>query len=160
MGAQDEFERVRTALHAEEQALAEELDRIEAEARAAVDASVEQVRADLATQSDRIREAIAQQRDELEEQDAQRRAELDEIDAELSTPVDELGARAAGDVSDGDAHVDEPVDEDTHADRDEIAVAVDEDGVGEQHVVHVDHVTHGDDEAPHAATVDEVDRGD
>lgn len=61
MSVDQEFERVRTALRAEEHALAREFERIDAEARAAVDASVQHVRTELATQADRIREAIAQE---------------------------------------------------------------------------------------------------
>ena len=84
MGVDEEFERVRTALRTEEQALARELDQIDAEARATVDASVEHVRAQLATQADRIREAIAQQREEVEA----RQEEFRDEDAEWTEALD------------------------------------------------------------------------
>ena len=87
MGVDEEFERVRTALRTEEQALARELDQIDAEARATVDASVEHVRTQLATQADRIREAIAQQREEVEA----RQEELRDDEAEW-TAADDAGA--------------------------------------------------------------------
>ena len=101
MGVDEEFERVRTALRTEEQALARELDQIDAEARATVDASVEHVRAQLATQADRIREAIAQQREEVEA----RQEELRDDEAEW-TAADDAGADGgleADDAVDGDA---------------------------------------------------------
>lgn len=60
----DEFERVRAALRAEEHALAEELDRIDADAKEVVDVTAQYVRDQLATQAQRIRAAIAQQREE------------------------------------------------------------------------------------------------
>ena len=77
MGVDEEFDRVRTTLRAEEQALAREFDRIDAEARATIDASVEHVRTELATQADRIREAIAQQRAEVEARAAESAQELE-----------------------------------------------------------------------------------
>ncbi|MBO3089456.1 hypothetical protein [Cellulomonas dongxiuzhuiae] len=81
MGVDEDFERVRTSLRLEEQALAREFDQIDAEARATVDASVEHVRTQLATQADRIREAIAQQRAEVETRSRELREEVEAQDA-------------------------------------------------------------------------------
>lgn len=114
MGVDEEFERVRTSLRLEEQALAREFDQIDAEARATVDASVEHVRTQLATQADRIREAIAQQREEVEARSRELREEVEaqeveaheveaqEVEAEDATPTEEVSP------SDGTDPADEP----------------------------------------------------
>ncbi|MCC2336130.1 hypothetical protein [Cellulomonas wangsupingiae] len=98
MGVDEEFERVRRSLRTEEQALAQEFERIDAEARAAVDASVEHVRTELATQADRIREAIAQQRDELEARSEALRHDVE--DAPDDTVADDVDAAPDGATED------------------------------------------------------------
>ncbi|QGQ18066.1 hypothetical protein GC089_00760 [Cellulomonas sp. JZ18] len=89
---EEAFDRVRASLHAEEARLAAELERTEAEARAAVDAAVTAVKEDLATQAERVRAAIAEQRDAVV-------AEGERVSAELD-------AQAEADVPDGDVPLD------------------------------------------------------
>lgn len=114
MGVDEQFEQVRTALRAEERALVAELERIDAEARAAVEASVAHVRAELATQADRIREAIAQQREEVEALADERRDDVEddggagegagtvEDDVDQVTPGGDDPQETIGDVERGD----------------------------------------------------------
>jgi len=122
MGVDEDFERVRTALRTEEQALAQEFERIDAQARATVDASVEHVRAELATQADRIREAIAQQRHDVEAHSEQLRQEVEGLeptgeDAEATGEDAEATAEGTGPT--GDAVVPAVDGDPTHADQTE-----------------------------------------
>ena len=107
MSVDQEFERVRTALRAEEHALAREFERIDAEARAAVDASVQHVRTELATQADRIREAIAREHVEA----AARQEELIASVAEAAPVTDD---EHATDEHTADGQADEDTDDERH----------------------------------------------
>ena len=172
MGVDEEFERVRTALRTEEQALARELDQIDAEARATVDASVEHVRAQLATQADRIREAIAQQREEVEarqeefrDEDAEWTEALDAgagLDAGTDEP-EHTGDGGAEHTDDGGAeHTDDGGAEHTDADRAEHA-AEDDDAESTAYVEQrdgtgVEQVSSGTDEPDDL--IGDVERGD
>lgn len=136
MGVDQEFERVRTSLRTEEQALAREFEQIDADARAAVDASVQQVRTELATQADRIREAIAQQREEVE---ARSQELLDELETAEPSDGGEDGSADDGTSTDDDV---------SHA-----AGEVDQpDGTG------IEQVSPADDEP--GETIGDVERGD
>ncbi|SFJ64834.1 hypothetical protein [Cellulomonas sp. KH9] len=184
MGVDEEFERVRTALRTEEQALAQEFERIDAEARATIDASVEHVRTELATQADRIREAIAQQRAEVEARTEELSEELTEAAAQSApdggavphdedvaddegvdddegaavvadgTVVEETAVTAGEDVTD-DIPADYP--DDIEWDEEPVTDAT---RVEQADGTDVDRMTTGGDDLPPAGTVDGVERGD
>ncbi|MBF0688463.1 MAG: hypothetical protein IR158_11960 [Cellulomonas sp.] len=165
MGVDEEFERVRTALRVEEQALAREFEQIDQEARAAVDASVAQVREQLATQADRIREAIAQQREEVAAHSEELRAEVEGDGEDLTGPP--AGADEATDVTDGPEAVDgsgEPDAADEPHAADETHPAHEQDPTGDPHSLQqsdgtsVEQVTHGGDESDER--IGDVERGD
>lgn len=156
MGVDEEFERVRTVLHAEEQAMAQEFARIEAEARATVDASVDHVRTELATQADRIREAIAQQRAEVEAENERLRAEADTELPETVLPETELPETELPrtDVTDAAGPTQEEPDDGTGDGGDHVEL------VEADRTEVVEHVTTGDEPADADGRIDGVERGD
>lgn len=99
MSVENEFDRVRMALRAEEEQLARELERIDAAARASVEAAAEHARTELATQADRIREAIAQHRVDVW---AQYREPMDDVrDDESGDGLPDEGPRPGDDAAVG-----------------------------------------------------------
>lgn len=166
MGVDEEFERVRTALRAEEAQLARELDQIDAEARATVDASVEHVRTQLATQADRIREAIAQQRQEVEARQEELREDEAEWTGELegeALAADGESADVDGATADGEVVVEDLDGADDGTLVDDEPVAVEDDvqpttSVEQPDGTEVEQVTSGTDEPDDL--IGDVERGD
>ena len=185
MSVENEFDRVRMALRAEEEQLARELERIDAEARATVEAAAEHARAELVTQADRIREAIAQQRvdvwaeyrervdataDDPQGQDAAGSGAAPvEGDAEAGAGAPDVTAEDRTEAPHTDAPTDQPGAERSeeqlddhgrdHEDRDPAADGpVVEGPADDVHAPGVEHVT-GSDDGPQR-TVGDTERGD